>query len=91
MTFTVLGSCLLGVALLVVILVRARAGSHDEAAARLAILMGIKRVLGESEASLKRRAVSLSRWPHTRLAPEVAWWASLLARVWVPRSSPPLA
>lgn len=53
----------------------------DEAVRRLALLQGVHRAWGESEASLKRRAVAMSRWPYTRLPPEVAWWAALWARM----------
>jgi hypothetical protein len=70
----------LGVALFAAVLIH-RATPHDEAIQRLALLVGAQRVRGETEASLKRRAVALSRWPHAKLEPEVAWWATLLARL----------
>lgn len=69
-------------ALLVYLLLRRRWGGHDESAERLALLVGARRAWGESDASLRRRASGLSRWPYTQETPVVAWWARLLGRVW---------
>lgn len=63
------------------LLQRVSARSADTSVARLALLTGTRRVLGETDASLKRRSISLSRWPYTKEEPEVAWWARLFARV----------
>jgi hypothetical protein len=65
------------VALAVVVLIHRNAAPHDEAVERLALLVGAERVWGESDASLKRRSVALARWPHPKLEPELAWWATL--------------
>jgi hypothetical protein len=70
-----------GLVLIVVVLFHRKVEPHDEAIQRLARLVGAQRVWGESETSLKRRAVALSRWPHKKLEPELAWWATLWARL----------
>ncbi|GAC1535409.1 MAG: hypothetical protein NVS2B9_00620 [Myxococcales bacterium] len=66
--------------LLFLLLQRTRAGSHDSGA-RLAALAGVRRAWGEGDASLRRRAAALSRWPYSTVAPEVAWWARLLNKL----------
>ena len=71
----------LGGLALAVLLHRRAAAPRDEAIERLALLVGAQRVWGESDTSLKRRAVALSRWPHKKLEPEIAWWATLCARL----------
>jgi hypothetical protein len=81
MTFALRLVCLVGVVLLAAMLAYTNSGPRDEAVRRLALLVGVDRAWGESEASLKKRAVALSRWPHTKLPPEVAWWAALWARM----------
>jgi hypothetical protein len=80
-SFTLSLICLAAVALLVAMFWLSNRTPRDEAVQRLALLQGVKRQLGETQESLKRRSVSLSRWPHKVLAPEVAWWASLWARI----------
>jgi hypothetical protein len=81
MTFNLQFFCLIGLACLAAMFAYSRASPRDEAVQRLALFQGVKRAWGESEASLKRRAVALARWPHTRLQPEVAWWATVLTRI----------
>jgi di/tricarboxylate transporter len=80
-SFTLALIGLVGVTLLTAMFWLLNRTPRDEAVERLALLQGVKRQLGETEESLKRRSVSLSRWPHKVLAPEVAWWASLWARI----------
>jgi hypothetical protein len=70
---------LAGVALLLfVLLQRVRPAGQDDSARRLAALVGVRRALGEGDASLRRRASALSRWPYAVVAPQVAWWARWL-------------
>jgi hypothetical protein len=66
------------VLLLYLLLQKARPSSQDDSAARLAVLVGVHRALGESDVSLRRRAAARSRWPYATVAPEVAWWARWL-------------
>ena len=63
------------VALLALLLFyRAPAVSHG-ALARLALLHGIQRILGESDESLRNRTTAASRWPYSHPEPEFVWWA----------------
>jgi hypothetical protein len=51
--------------------------THDNSADRLALLMGTRRIWGETDASLRRRATALSRWPFTPEKPQLRWWGRL--------------
>jgi hypothetical protein len=73
------------VLLLFLLLQRARPASQDNSAARLAVLVGVRRAWGEGDASLRRRATAQSRWPYSTVAPKVAWWARLLNSLWTSR------
>ena len=66
------------IALIIYLLLQRTSGSEDKSAERLALLVGTRRAWGETDASLRRRAISLSRWPFKQDVPEVAWWA----RIW---------
>jgi hypothetical protein len=63
------------------LLQRVSARSADTSVKRMALLTGTQRVLGETDESLRRRSISLSRWPYAKEEPVVAWWARLFARV----------
>lgn len=70
---------LAGAVLVIYLLLRrTRFLSPDDSGKRLALLSGVRRVLGEGDASLRRRALALGRWPYSTVEPEVAWWARLL-------------
>ncbi len=69
------------VSLIVYLLLHRTSASKDKSAERLALLVGARRAWGESDASLRRRSIALSRWPYTQHAPVVAWWARLWARI----------
>lgn len=70
------------VSLIVYLLLQRTSASEDESAERLALLVGTRRAWGESDASLRRRSIALSRWPYTQQAPDLAWWARLWGRIW---------
>ena len=55
-------------------------GAH-QSAERLALLVGVHRAFGESDASLRHRAIALSRWPYKADAPDLKWWGRIWARV----------
>jgi hypothetical protein len=63
------------------LLQRVSARSADTSVKRMALLTGTRRVLGETDESLRRRSIALSRWPYAKEEPQVAWWARLFARV----------
>ena len=67
-------------ALLVFLVLHRTSGSRDTSADRLALLVGARRAWGETDESLRRRAIALSRWPFRQEVPEVAWWARLFQR-----------
>jgi hypothetical protein len=66
---------------LIVYVLLQRASPTDTSVKRLALLTGTQRVLGETDVSLRRRSVALSRWPYTKEEPEVVWWARAVAKV----------
>jgi hypothetical protein len=70
------------VSLIIYLLLHRTSASQDGSAERLALLVGARRAWGESDASLRRRAIALSRWPYTQEAPVLAWWATLWGRIW---------
>lgn len=70
------------VSLIIYLLLQRTSASEDKSANRLALLVGARRAWGESDASLRRRAIALSRWPYTQEAPDLAWWARLWRRLW---------
>ena len=55
-----------------------RSGDGRESPDRLALLVGARRVWGETDDSLRKRSVALSRWPFKVEAPVLRWWG----RVW---------
>jgi hypothetical protein len=69
------------IALLIYVLSQRASSSEDTSVKRLALLTGTRRAWGESDVSLRRRSIALSRWPYTKEEPEVAWWARLFGRV----------
>jgi len=68
------------IVLIIYLLLQRTSGSEDKSAERLALLVGARRAWGETDASLRRRAISLSRWPFKQEVPEFAWWARLFRR-----------
>lgn len=82
MSLAILLPALACAALLIYFVVQRAAGGGDDSGKRLALLVGAQRAWGESDASLRRRSVALSRWPFKEDAPELAWWARLWARIW---------
>lgn len=54
--------------------------SHDGANARYAALVGVPRIWGETDESLRRRCLSQSRWPFKEETPVLRWWGRLFAR-----------
>ena len=70
------------VSLIIYLLLQRTSASEDKSAERLALLVGARRAWGESDASLRRRAIALSRWPFAKEAPDLAWWARLWGRIW---------
>lgn len=70
------------VALLVYLLLQRTSSTADDSVERLAVLVGARRVFGETDASLRRRSAALSRWPYPKEAPVLAWWGRLWARIW---------
>lgn len=73
------------VGLIVYLLLQRTSSSSDDSPSRLALLVGARRAFGETDASLRRRSIALSRWPYTKEAPVLAWWGRLWARVRPPR------
>ena len=71
------GAC---VAIIVFLLLQKTSASKDKSTERLALFVGARRAWGESDASLRRRSVALSRWPFKQDAPVVAWWARLFRK-----------
>ena len=70
------------VSLIVYLLLRRTSASADTSPERLALLVGARRVWGESDASLRNRSIALSRWPFKQEEPVLAWWARLWWRIW---------
>jgi hypothetical protein len=62
------------------LLQRVSAGSADTSASRMAVFTGTRRVWGETDESLKRRSIALSRG-QTHEKPVVVWWARVFARI----------
>jgi hypothetical protein len=75
-------SALACASLIIYLLLQRTSAAEDKSAERLAVLVGVRRAWGESDASLRRRAVALSRWPYPQVAPDLAWWARLWKRIW---------
>jgi hypothetical protein len=71
--------------LIIYLLLQRTSVSEGASAERLALLVGARRAWGESDASLRRRSIALSRWPYQQEAPEFVWWARLWRRIWRPR------
>lgn len=69
------------VSLVIYIILQRTSASEDKSTERLALLVGARRAWGESDASLKRRSLALSRWPYKEEAPDLAWWARLAGRL----------
>ena len=69
------------VALVIYLFLQRTSASTDDSADRLALLVGARRAWGETDASLRRRSIALSRWPYKQETPDVAWWARLWARM----------
>jgi len=70
------------VSLIVYLLLQRTSASEDGSAKRLALLVGARRAWGESDDSLRRRSIALSRWPYKQQAPVLAWWARVWGRIW---------
>ncbi|MGZ6143117.1 MAG: hypothetical protein ACXWLM_07245 [Myxococcales bacterium] len=68
------------VSLIIYLLLQKTSSSQDKSADRLALLVGARRALGETDASLRRRSIALSRWPYKQETPDVAWWARIFRR-----------
>jgi hypothetical protein len=68
----------------VAILLFLRASARDPGLARLALLHGVERMLGESDESLRNRTVGAARWPYSRPEPKFVWWA----RAWLRLTRP---
>lgn len=69
------------VALVIYVLLQRSSSSADTSVKRLALLTGTRRAWGETDESLRRRSIALSRWPYPQEEPDVAWWARAFARV----------
>jgi hypothetical protein len=69
------------VALIIYVFLQRASSSEDTSVARLALLTGTRRAWGESNASLRKRSIALSRWPYAKEEPQVAWWARFFGRV----------
>jgi hypothetical protein len=54
--------------------------SLNDSPERFALMVGTRRIWGETDASLRRRCVALSRWPFVEEKPELQWWARLWDR-----------
>jgi hypothetical protein len=63
-----------------VLLQRISPKANDSSANRMAVFTGTRRAWGETDESLKRRSIALSRG-FTQVEPVVAWWARLFARI----------
>lgn len=70
------------VSLIVYILLQRTSTTADDSPRRLALLVGTRRAWGETDASLRRRSIALSRWPFKQEAPDLVWWARLWGRIW---------
>jgi len=70
------------VSLVIYLLLQRTSAAEDKSAERLALLVGAQRAWGESDASLRRRSIALSRWPYPQEVPDLVWWARLWRRVW---------
>ena len=70
------------VSLLVHLLLQRTSGPDNGSAGWLALLVGARYAWGEPDASLRRRSIALSRWPHTQPPADLAWRARLLKRMW---------
>ena len=70
------------VSLLIYLLLQRTSATGDDSARRLALLVGARRAWGETDASLRKRSIALSRWPFTKEAPDFTWWARLWKRMW---------
>ena len=68
--------------LIIYLLLQRTSASEDKSAERMALMVGARRVWGESDASLKRRSIALSRWPFPNEAPEFLWWARAWRWIW---------
>jgi hypothetical protein len=68
-------------ALAVYLLLHRTSASMDGSPTRLALLVGTQRAFGETDASLRRRSIALSRWPYTKEKPVLVWWGRLWARI----------
>jgi hypothetical protein len=55
-------------------LLRRGNGAGGESPDRLALLVGARRVWGETDESLRKRSVALSRWPFKLETPDLRWW-----------------
>ena len=67
--------------LVIYLLLQRTSATSDGSADRLAVLVGARRAWGESDASLRRRSIALSRWPYKQEAPDLVWWARLWGRM----------
>lgn len=56
--------------------------SADASPDRLALAAGTRRAFGESDESLRRRAIALSRWPFYQEPPAFVWWARWWRKLW---------
>jgi hypothetical protein len=74
-------SVLVCVSLIAYVLLRRSWAVKDEFVERLAGVVGARRAWGESDASLRRRSIALSRWPYEQQAPVLAAWARVLGRI----------
>ena len=67
--------------LIIYLLLQRTSSTADDSADRMAVLVGARRALGETDASLRRRSIALSRWPYKQEIPVVAWWARLWGKL----------
>jgi hypothetical protein len=74
-------AALVFVAFVGILLLRRFQGVADESVNRLARLVGAQRAWGESDGSLRRRSVALSRWPYQQQLPVVVWYARAWGRL----------
>lgn len=82
MNITVWLPSLACVLLISYLLLQRTSATQGDSPDRLALLVGARRAWGESDASLRRRSIALSRWPYTKEAPDLVWWARLWGRIW---------
>jgi hypothetical protein len=54
--------------------------SLNDSPERFALMVGTRRIWGETDASLRRRCASLARWPFTAEKPQLYWWGRLWDR-----------